>query len=492
MKSVLITALILAAPVFLFSDGFALTSPTGVVGVVAENQQADTGFEDDFPSGDFESDSFDNDAPENPGTGSGTNPKLSFLDPGGYLKFSSSYNTAHHRPEPGDTDWRGLSSFRSELFLELDGRLPHGWKIKVSGFGLFDGAYCINGRDDYTDEVLDHYEHELELKDTYLQGRLTDKLDLKAGRQIVVWGKSDSLRLTDILNPENLREPGKTDLEDRRLPVWMTKLDCYEGDWSFTAIAVHEHRWNKLPEYGSDFYSSDTPLPPEETPTENLENTEYAVSVKGIFTGWDFALYYADYYEDTPYLKFLSGSPGSFVLRHAHQQMIGADVNLARGDFLFKAEAAFFKGVRFSDSVDTGTDPPGIHSVPDSYSKTAILAGIEYTGFTDTMITVETMNTHIHGHDRSAKNAGADEDLMVTSIRIQRDFLNEQLTLESLSILYGDKSRDGGIHRFSAVYDVTDDLTVRTGYMLYDSGDLPVFQSIGENDRIFLDIKYSF
>jgi hypothetical protein len=272
----------------------------------------------------------------------------------------------------------------------------------------------------------------------------------------------------------------------------MTKLDYYEGKWSITAIAVHERRWNKLPEYGNDFYSVDTPLPHEDTPAENLENTEYAVSLKGVFTGWDFSLYYADFYEDTPYLKFLPASPDPFILRHAHEQMIGADFNIARGEFVFKAEAAFFKGVRFSDRVDMETVPFEIHTVPDSYSKTAVLAGIEYSGFTDTLITVEVMNTHINGYDHSVGKTGVDEDRLVSSLRIQRDFLNEQLTLELLSIIYGEKFQDGGIHRFSVLYDVTDNLTVRTGYMLYDSGDLPAFQSIGENDRLFMDIKYSF
>ncbi|MBI9092851.1 MAG: hypothetical protein JEZ12_26845 [Desulfobacterium sp.] len=450
------------------------------------------GFEDDFPGDGFEADLFEVNVLDNPGTDSEEKPKQPPFNSSGYLKFSSSYNTAHHPPEPGDTDWRGLSSLKSELFLEMEARLPGAWKMKVSGLGFMDGAYLVNGRDDYTDGVLDHYEHGFELENAYIQGRLTEKLDLKEGRQIVVWGKSDTLRLTDILNPVNHREPGKTDLEDLRLPVWMTKLDYYVGQWCITGIAVHERRWNKLPEYGSDFYSFDGPLPHEETPTENLENTEYAVSIKGVFSSWDFSLYYADFYGDTPHLEFLPFSPDLFILRHAHEQMMGADFNIARGDFIFKAEGAFFKGGRFSDRVDMETVPPGIHRVPDTYSKTAILAGIEYSGFTDTLITVEAMNTHIHGHDLSGEKAGVHEDSLVTSIRIQQDFLNDRLTLELLSIIYGEKSQDGGIHRFSALYDFTDNLTIRTGYMLYQSGDIPAFESMGENDRLFMDIKYSF
>lgn len=196
------------------------------------------------------------------------------------------------------------------------------------------------------------------MRKAYLQGKITDSLDIKTGRQIVVWGKSDNIRATDILNPLDLRVPGTTDIEDLRLPVCMTKVDYYLGDWSLSAIAVHEHRFNKLPEFGSDFFTQDAPLPHESIPADTFENTEYAASLNGIFTGWDIAFYYADYYEDTPYLKISSvGGLPLAELRHAHQTMAGADFNITFGNFLLKSEAAWFKGVRFSDRVNLNTFP---------------------------------------------------------------------------------------------------------------------------------------
>ena len=119
---------------------------------------------------------------------------------------------------------------------------------------------------------------------TYIQGSLTKSLDVKIGRQIVVWGKSDNIRVTDVLNPLDIREPGLTDIEDLRLPVTMSRLDYYIGDWSLTGIAIHEIRFNKRPEYGSDFYPGSQPPPHEDKPDHCGNNTEYAVAINTAFS----------------------------------------------------------------------------------------------------------------------------------------------------------------------------------------------------------------
>lgn len=191
-------------------------------------------------------------------------PSIYSLD--GYIKLGASYNIAHDAPEPGKTDWRGLSRLRPEMQLDLSARFSKSWQAFVSGKGSYDFAYEIRGRDEFTEPVLDNYEKELELREAYVLGSLSDNLDIKAGRQIVVWGKSDNIRVTDVLNPLDMREPGLTDIEDLRLPVTMTRLDYYIGKLSLTGIALHEIRFNKNPEYGSDFYPAATPLPLEDKP----------------------------------------------------------------------------------------------------------------------------------------------------------------------------------------------------------------------------------
>jgi len=145
-----------------------------------------------------------------------------FLSLDGYFKLGSSYNMYHHEAEGTDTDWHGLSRLRATVALELDAKISDSWQARVAGHGFYDFAYKIQGRDKFTREVLDENENELEFDEVWLLGSITGRLDLKAGRQIVVWGKSDNIRVTDVLNPLDLREsPGsaRTGLNRPRKPA---------------------------------------------------------------------------------------------------------------------------------------------------------------------------------------------------------------------------------------------------------------------------------
>jgi len=408
-------------------------------------------------------------------------PSIFTLD--GYFKLGASYAFAHDKPEKEETDWRGLSRLRTELNLELNARFSKLWQGRVTGKGAYDFSYAIKGRNKFTDDVLDNYEKEFELGETYIQGSLTDRLDIKFGRQVMVWGKSDNIRVTDILNPLDMREPGITDIEDLRLPLTMTRLDYYFGDWSLTGIAVHEIRFNKNPEYGSDFYPVTIPPPHEDKPGSDFGNTEYAASINGIFSGWDISFYWADYYNDAFHMQLVSsGLPPVIERKHARLQMLGTALNVAAGNWLLKTEAAWIKGVKFFNAPDK------------TWSRTDILAGLEYSGFTDTTLSIEAVNRHVNGFDKALELAPdyAQQDEFQWTARASSNFLNDSLSITLLLSTFGGMGKDGSFQRFSAEYDITDSIQISTGIILYSSGDLIAFKNIEDNDRLFCEIRYSF
>ncbi|WPD23520.1 MAG: DUF1302 family protein [Candidatus Electrothrix scaldis] len=404
----------------------------------------------------------------------------------GWLQFGTTYTIAHDAPAEGETDWRGFSKTRTDLQIDLEARFSDAWSAKVGGKAFYDGIYSLRGRDEYTSYVLDEYEDEVELREAYLQGKLTDKLDLKIGRQIVVWGKSDNIRITDVLNPLDMREPGLTDIEDLRLPLAMTKLDYYFGNWELSGIAVHEIRFNKLPVYGYDFYSYDEPLPPEDEPANTLENTEWAISLSGIFTGWDLDLYYARIFNDTPHLEYVvideENESTEIQRKHERMHMFGFAYNKALGNWLVKTEGALLNRVHY-------TNRPGV-----GYTRIDALVGVEYSGFNETSLSLELANHHINNHRPYLEDApdGVYQDMYQLAFRCTRDFLNDTLSVTLLAMLYGPSSADGAYERLSFDYDVTDTITLRGGAVLYQSGDLLALQDVGDNDRIFAEIRYSF
>lgn len=396
---------------------------------------------------------------------------------GGAITLGAAYNYAHEAPPSGETDYRGLSRLRGKLNLEFDANLPRRWRAHVAGYGYYDSAYAINGRDEYTNEVLAEYESETELSEAWLQGRLGSHTDLKLGRQIVVWGKSDNIRITDIINPLDNREPGMVDIEDLRLPLTMARLDYYLGDWGISTMAIPEIRFNKNPPYGSDFFPGTMPMPNEEIPDSGGANTEYALAANGIFSGWDLSFYWAQHFDDGAHLVTDGGTPG---LQHSRLTMAGLATTIASGNWLFKGEAAHFSGLAY-------TSVPGV-----SLERTDSLLGIEYAGFRDTTLSLEIANRHLHDYQSVLAGEGVIEDEWQSALRYQGDFLHARLHLLALLTAFGDDLSGGGFSRYSAAYDLADALTVTGGLVTYQAGDKVPFSHIADNDRLFLDLKYSF
>lgn len=396
---------------------------------------------------------------------------------GGSFTLGAAYNYAHDAPAASETDYRGLSRLRGKLNLEFDAGLPRTWRAHLAGNAFYDAAYAINSRDDYPDAVVADYESEAELGEAWLQGRLNRQTDLKLGRQIVVWGKSDNIRITDILNPLDNREPGMVDIEDLRLPLTMARLDYYRGDWGISAMAIPEIRFNKNPPYGSEFYPGATPLPGEIVPDDGGENTEYALAANGIFSGWDLSFYWAQHFDDAAYLVTNGGTP---QLQHNRLTMTGVAANVAIDNWLLKGEAAHFSGLAYN-------------SLPnESLRRTDVLLGIEYAGFSETTVSLEIANRHIHGYEAVLATERIMEDEWQTALRYQGDFMHARLHLLALVSAFGEQLDDGGFGRYSVAYDLADALTVTGGLVSYEGGVKLPFNRIGDNDRLFLELKYSF
>jgi hypothetical protein len=402
----------------------------------------------------------------------------SWLDLGGSLSLSAGFNLDHDPPLPGLADYRYLSRLRTELNLEADLKLSSTWKARLSGHAFYDFSYPIKGRGIFAEEALESLEREAELDEAWVQGSLFSNLDLKFGRQVVVWGRSDNLRVTDVLNPLDSREPGLTDIEDLRLPATMTRLDLYLGKWNLSGIMVHEVRFSKFAPWGGDFYPVPYFPPVRAVPALSLENQEYGLALNGLFSGWDISLYGAYYFGE----QRVEIAPDGFKLVHDRNWMAGAAANLVLGSWLFKAEAAVVGGLKFTNLP--GTDR----------TRLDLLAGIEYTGFKDTTIALEVVNRHLFDYQEILANDPDDleENGLQSAFRITRTFMNDTLEVTFLASTYGLTGDQGGFQRLQVKYDWTDNLIMTLGAVNYLEGDRIFFRNIGDKDRIFLEFRYHF
>ena len=398
----------------------------------------------------------------------------------GSVGTSIAYAYAQPEPNSDKPDYRGLRKLRLYLQLEYQYDLTPSTRFFADSKVSRDLAYQYLDREEYSKEYLQAYEQEIELRETFLSTSIGSDIDLKFGRQIKVWGKADLLSVVDVLNPTDNREPGLIDIDDSRLPVTMTQLDYYTGNWNLNLVVIHEIRFGKSPEFGSEFYFSDTESPPEEIPTE----PEYGLALNGYFTGWDLSFYAAGIYNDQgradgSFQPMLDLFPDRVV--HDRLQMVGTAFSAVEGSWIVRGEIADVQGLRFTNFSKI-------------FSRQDHVLGVEYSGVPDGVLSLEVSWEWIREFEQALEEDPNEQEqsTVATAIRFQQDFLNQTLSFNVIAFQFGEFGSSGSSQRIGLDYDWADGLNVGGGVLLYHEGDTSYSKRIANNDRLFADLKYSF
>lgn len=438
------------------------------------------GFSDDEPSDDLAGFSEDEGSTESEEE---IAVKESMFSLSGNVAFKTSYSYKEH--EVNTVDYSSFNQAQSSVYLQIDGKLSDNWKMRISGDAFYDAIYDL--RDEkYNDDTLDAYQTQLRFDDVYLQGRISSNIDLKIGRQIVVWGKSDSIRITDVINPIDNRLPAMTDIEDLRLPTTMAKLDYYIGEWNLSAMAIAESRIFEEAAPRSEFFPVDELLSNAPSdffeliqPDSSSDNMQYAFAANGIFSGWDLSFYASRVYDSKWHIEGTTLATKKRVVSKI--DMLGSAINIATGSWLLKSEIAYIDGIRYN-------------SITDTKSRLDALVGFDYMGVKDTVLSLEQAARHILDYEDvlSQEPDFLDETEYQTAIRATRSFANDSINASALLSMFGSSWEYGGFARIWVEYDLIDALVANIGLVDYIDGDKPFIKAISDNDRVFADITYSF
>jgi hypothetical protein len=240
--------------------------------------------------------------------------------------------------------------------------------------------------------------------------------------------------------------------------------------------------------FGSDFNPSTQKINGV-IPESSAENTEYGLALIGTFNGWDASLHWSQYFDDTAHFKITKvtfvpgvGAVPTLEQRHSRLTMAGTTLSIPSGNYLWKAEAAHLQGMEFALVTDK------------TFSRTDVLVGTEYSGWSDSSLTLEFGIQHLNDFDLKLE-ASPDsqlEDRIATSFSFMQDYINQTLHLNLVGMMIGKGGKDGGINRMSLDYDVMDAFSLSGGVMVYQTGENVYFQSLNDNDRLFFDVRYSF
>ena len=274
---------------------------------------------------------------------------------GGYLQSELAYTFG------GDAHW---SKFRNLVDIHERGNWGegNGWWFGIRAW--FDPVYATG--DHYPEAVRQDQGFEADIREAYFDLSAGD-WDFRLGRQHIVWGEMVGLFFADVVSAKDLREFVLVDFDYLRIPQWAARSEYFKGDFHAEAVWIPYMTYNRLGEYGAEFFPGLLPPPPGyalevaggRRPEDTLENTGYGLRLGYLWEGWDVAVFYFSSPDLEPaFAREVIGGPAPVVRYtpvHERVARMGgtfakdAGAALVKGELIYTLDRPF--GVaRFDDS----------------------------------------------------------------------------------------------------------------------------------------------
>lgn len=311
----------------------------------------------------------------------------------------------------------------SNLYLRLDTKLNLHWgndhRAKAKDEDLF---------------------RELVTREAYLQSSFGNT-SFRLGYQILPWGVSEGGAITDEVSPRNSAEFFFIPLEESRIGQPMLTMDHFGGTGQWTAFFVPQPAYNKYPDSGSEYDIAGAFEKNE--PDDSWGDTgtyEYGVRWKRTFGKSDLSLMLASLIDN------------DYLVRQQRFQMYGFAANIAKDNFLFRAEVALKRPRAYFARPAGSSDLSIVES--DQFDSSF---GFDYSpGGRALTYSAEVVWSRLLDWRNDIVARERNEYSLVGSV--SNRFFNDDLTLSWLTIY--NKPYTSFQHRFLSSYLIDDNSTV--------------------------------
>jgi hypothetical protein len=385
----------------------------------------------------------------------------------GYLRNS----TAVRLDEPDH-----FININNRFELKYSNWLNDHFGLNIVSWFVYDGAFDIE--DDFASEDEDDYRVYVDLREAVLDVTFAN-LDVHLGKQQVVWGKTDGFRVTDVVNPLDLRDTAITEFLDQRIPLWMANVEYYfSTDFSVQALIIPDLEFNEFP---SPVFSENVSVCSTHVPEENIENTEYGLKLTGFYNGWDFTLNYLYSWDDMPVFKQSFDADTEAVTispEYERLHIVGGTVANVFWDAVVRGEVAAKIGQYFS------VDDPAVSDMAVEKDLLTYALACE-RDLLDIHWLVQVLQERILDYDEAMTT---DEVSTYATLNGSKDFLQETLDIEMM-VIYNAQSEQFTLEP-SIEYALNDAIVFSAGVDVVVGKDS---DTVDENtERIYAEVKYSF
>lgn len=450
---------------------------------------------------------------------------LSFLDGrltfSGFLKNETAFNVGHNK------EWMKIeNTFQLETEYVFNDSLSLFFILRE----FYDSAFDANSLFKENRHLLCRTRGTDWLREFYVDYE-SSSLDLRVGKQQVVWGTADGIKIMDVVCPTDQREYFLDNFADSRIPRWMLKVEYsptvngtlqflfipdFETDFLAPADSPFTYRANALKGDLIEALARLARIPRThytytelyDKPGESFENSSFGLRWLDILpNGLEYTLNYLHGY----------GNPGGRldIYNPGRPPFPGAP---PQGDWVLKFKYHFTElvGFTFTKGINAGplsglTVRGEFAYIHNQYNQYRLPSGLErFTPvdnykyvlgldkylitnwlFSFQLIQLITDREEYRGSDLlfGPTKAPIDQVESFLSLRVSTDFMHERIKPDCL-FMYGDDNDWRVSPRIE--FEVRDYLNIALGgHMFWGKRD----QLLGEfrdNDEVYCEIKYGF
>jgi hypothetical protein len=314
-----------------------------------------------------------------------------------------------------------------------------------------------------------------------------EKWGFKAGRQIIIWGKADGLRITDVISPMDLTEFLAQDYDDIRMPVNGIVLSRFGTNWDLDLVLVPVFESFLLPgadnPWGTDFNELGLVEDEALTPEFNFSNIEYGGKLSFYLSGIDIDISVLNTWNKAPVYSYsIDDSTGVIHIRPEHHRLgfVGFGFSKSLDAFIIRGESAIYFGKKFTPDLEN--DNLGLlESNSINY-----LLGIDWYPGNEWTITGQFSDEYIL--DYSTEFA-LGEHTYISTFGISKKILHSTLSLSTFG--YIGLNEGDFFNRTSFDYSLSDNIHVLAGFDWF-YGDGGAFGRYNKNSQVWFKAKYSF
>ncbi|GMR08619.1 MAG: hypothetical protein BMS9Abin26_1625 [Gammaproteobacteria bacterium] len=340
------------------------------------------------------------------------------------------------------------------------------------------GSLAFLGKVDLIhDQVLE--ENKAEVRELYADYN-ADSFTVRGGRQIITWGVGDLLFINDIFPKDWVAFYSGLPMEYLKRGSDAAKLDLYLGSTTLEVV-VSDFRADRLPD-SRQFVMASPFSPSLPRNIDEPAGQEIALKYSGNLGGWDSAVYASRGYYRAPALtETATEVHGSY----ARLNTLGASLSGAFANGVLNLEAGYY-----DSEDDRSGDNPTIEN-----SQARFLIGYSRQVGQETQIGAQAYAEWMQDHNAYQRTLPSgfsprDEVRTVATLRFTQRYLHQTLTF-NLFAFWG-LSEDDTYIIPSARYAFSDDLWAELGANIFSGSRSGMFGAMGDNDNVYLSVRYAF